>query len=446
MNIAFEISPLITASGTFGDKSGVYRYMYGLLSSLVAIMEKKDKNAKIILFSFNRDIFRHTMSMDILSLLNYKNVILLNTLSNKKEEIEKDPDENFFLELPIIRSLAKWLNNIFQIRLLYINYRNKIRFLKHLHSLTKTFKKHRVKIIFHSETGFHPLQNFKNITTVYDLTTIFASHFHREETIDLQKRKIKFARKHCDGILCISRYTKKDLIRYSEEFKDKKIMIAYPGVDPIFQTKTANNKSEKLEDINSLIKAQRQKIKSHYYLLYYGTFEPRKNIAFVVRAFADLQKNKEISSDFKLVLCGGAGWGNIKQMTLNYINENFPVSKKNNIVVLDYLNDDYIIDLIQNAYCVIYPSLYEGFGLPVLESMALGTPVITGNNSSLPEVGGQAVLYVDSTNFIDIKNKIKQIVNNQKLAHTLSKKGIEQSKKFRWEKTASKLYSFLHEL
>ena len=258
-----------------------------------------------------------------------------------------------------------------------------------------------------------------------------------EETNDLHKRKLVFARRFCDGITCISNSTKKDLLRYSPHFRNKKIIVGYPGLDPHFE----NN----INSINDHNKRFFPLLKNTYkkYLLYYGTFEPRKNLAYLTKAFADLKKKGEIPQDFGLVLTGGDGWGGVKNSIVAFIKENFITHRNKSIVVLDYVNDTHLLQLIKNAYAVVYPSLYEGFGLPVLESMAVGTPVICSNNSSLPEVGGKAALYVQATNFFDIKHKIKHLVSHPRLAQELSQKGIMQSKKFTWEKTAHKALRLL---
>ena len=143
---------------------------------------------------------------------------------------------------------------------------------------------------------------------------------------------------------------------------------------------------------------------------------------------------------------GGEGWGKSKKTVVNFVKENYHIKNKNKIVILDYLNDDYLINLIKNSYTVIYPSLYEGFGLPVLESMSLGTPVISSNTSSFPEVGENAVLYINPYDYYDLKNKIKYLINHPEVARKLSKNGIKQSKKFNWSNSVSKLYNFFVDL
>lgn len=445
MNIGIEISPLLTASGGFGDKSGVYRYMYGLIDALSKTVAEKDKNAKIIFFSFNRDLLNYPLNPEILKLISHPNISLINNIPALPTQDILDYD---LFAFPLIRYIARIVNNIFKISDLFIKYQIDKRFQIYIDFLTNELDKGKVKIIFHSETGFYYLKEFVNVITIYDLTALLMPEFHREQTVDLQKRKIKFTNKYVDGIICISNSTKKDFNKLPTFSKKKNIEVIYPGLDEAFK-KLQNNSSKRISftDLNLILAHHhKNKIEKKKYLLYYGTFEPRKNLIYLVKAFTDLQENNEIPADYKLVLMGGEGWGHIKNSIRNFVKENFPIQSKNNILILDYLSDEYISEFIRNAYAVVYPSIYEGFGLPVLESMALGTPVICSNTSSLPEVGKDAVLYIDPANFTDIKQKIKYLVDNPKISVDLAEKGKNHSRKFNWEQSADKLYRFLSSL
>lgn len=439
MNIAFEISPLLLASGTFGDKSGVYRYYYGLIRAYGEYIKKNHKNDRIILFSFNRDLTSLPPSKDIIDLLENKVFISINQITPIKRNFSLMKIKIFD---SILRPILKIINLIIPIKKIYQNFINEVNFQEYLLFLKKKLNNNQVSIIYHSETSFYPLKEYKNVITIYDLTPIIMSSFHRQETVDLTQRKLYFTQKHCQGIVCISKSTKNDLLKHYPLNKNKKILICYPGNE----LSSPSTKENLFRDINMIIHKQASQIKKDRYLLFYGTFEPRKNITNLVEAFFDLQKKLEIPKDFKLVLMGGEGWGEKKKLIKNFVKENYPLKEKNNIVIIDFLNDDYLTTLIKNAYAVVYPSLYEGFGLPVLESLTLGTPVICSNNSSLPEVGGDAVLYVTPNNFYDLKNKIKYLINHPKVANILSKRGLKQSKKFNRIKSAAQLNSFLNSL
>ena len=439
INVAFEISPLLLASGSFGDKSGVYRYYYGLIRAYGEYVKKHKKNTKIIIFSFNRDLLSSPINKDILDLLNndsfifVKNIIPVHISSS-------------FIGLRLLESFLKpflkIVNKILPVKKLYLYIFNELRFQEYIASLKKQLIKNKVTTIYHSETCFYSLKDFKNVITIYDLTPIMMREFHRDETIDLSQRKLYFTQKHCQGIICISQSTKNDLLKLYPVLSTRKILICYPGIDPVFLSKPKSV----FDDLNKIASQQVNSLQKKRYLFFYSTFEPRKNIINLVQVFSDLHKEDLIPKDFKLVLMGGEGWGKTKKMVVNFIKENYPIKDKNKIVVLDYLGDNYLIDLIKNSYVIVYPSLYEGFGLPVLESMFLGAPVICSNNSSLPEVGKKAVLYIDPYDYYDIKNKIKYLIDNPSIARKFGIAGMVWGKKFNWNLSAKKLYLFFQEL
>ena len=446
MNIAFEISPLMTASGIFGDKSGVYRYTYGLLSALIEKAKKENTQNKIYLFTFTHSLLFYSINPEILKLVNNKNVFLLGY--EKKLVITRKTESRWsewveILAVPIIRYPLKMLDHILSLRKIYKKYIEKENFAKYVKKLKEEFKKNNIKIVYHSETSFYPMDHMKNVITIYDLTTLFLPNFHRAETCDLQSRKLRFAKKHCQGIVAISESTKNDLLAFSPQFKKKKILVGYPGLDQSFMS---NNDNLSLEDINTYLISRGKNIEKDKYFLFYSTFEPRKNILYLARAFADLYEEKKIPSSFKMVLIGGKGWGKVKMLLDNFIQENFPIDKKNPFILLDYMSDNYIKVCIKNAYAIVYPSIYEGFGLPVLESQALGTPVLCSNTSSLPEVADDAALYVNPKDYNDLKEKMKYIIDHPELADHLSKAGLKQSKKFSWDKTAQNVHNFLETL
>lgn len=448
MNIAFEISPLITASGTFGDKSGVYRYMYGLLKGMADHIKKNKLDIKIILFSFNPHFLKTPINPDIYDLIDKKRIILLR---KDPPYAQKGGIFNKIIKI-ILRTkpniIIKIINKIFFIKFFLGQISDQMEFGSYLWFLDQEFKKRDVKIIFHSETGFFNVGDYKNIVVMYDLTPINMPELHRMETKDLIKRKLSFSEITGNGIVCISKSTKEDLIKYSPVFKSKKLTVCYPGLDDFFKKniKDKFNKINNMKSINLILKKYKSSVSYKKYLLYYGTFEPRKNILYIVKAFMDLQKEKQIPDGFKLILIGGEGWGKVKEKIKNFLEEEFPLEEQRNIILLEYINDKYLTQFISEAYAVVYPSLYEGFGLPVLESMALGTPVISSNTSSLPEVGGHSVLYVNPWDFFDIKEKMRYIIKNKTFAKELSKDGLVQASQFTWEDTVNKMMRFIKSL
>ena len=162
------------------------------------------------------------------------------------------------------------------------------------------------------------------------------------------------------------------------------------------------------------------------YVLFVGTLQPRKNIARLIEAFSKLNK-----SDLNLVIVGKKGW---KFEEILAAPEKFGVGNK--VKFLDSVTDEDLPAFYKNAICFVLPSLYEGFGLPVLEAMQYGCPVIASNVSSLPEAGGNAALYVDPLDAGDIAKKLELMINDNDLRQKFIKRGYVQVKKFSWEKTA----------
>ncbi len=439
-HVAFEISPLLLASGTFGDKSGVYRYYYGLIKAYGEYLKRNKLNEKIILFSFNKDLIGHPLTRDISQLLTSDSYKIINKIPPNDD---KTIYSIYIFQL-FVKPFFRVINKIVPLKNLYSYFINNFYFKRYVKFIRSELKKNKIKIIYHSETSFYPLKDFKNVITIYDMTPIILPFFHREATKDLTQRKLNFTTRHCQGIVCISDATKKDLLAHYPGNNNKKITICYPGLDSAFDKKSYDLKL--FGDLQLISRQQVAELKKKSYLLYYGTFEPRKNLNNLVESFVELQKEKKIPSDFKLILMGGDGWGKVKKGVINYVKENFPNKEKNNIIVFDFLNDDYLITLIKNAYAFVYPSFYEGFGLPVLESMSLGTPVICSRSSSLPEVGGSSVLYIDPHNFYDIKEKIRYLIKHPEYANHLSIKGSKQSEKFRWNKSIPKLHFYFKDL
>jgi glycosyltransferase involved in cell wall biosynthesis len=172
------------------------------------------------------------------------------------------------------------------------------------------------------------------------------------------------------------------------------------------------------------------------YILFVGTIQPRKNIAKLIEAVS-LLKNKEI----QLVVVGKKGW---LWEEILAAPEKFKITDR--IKFLDFVGNEDLPSLYKNAQCFVLPSLYEGFGLPVLEAMQFGCPVVTSNVSSLPEVGGDAAIYFDPESVDDMAEKIDKVISDEKLRAEMTEKGYNQVKKFSWEKTAKETLKVLEEL
>ncbi|NJR70131.1 MAG: glycosyltransferase family 4 protein [Synechococcales cyanobacterium CRU_2_2] len=165
------------------------------------------------------------------------------------------------------------------------------------------------------------------------------------------------------------------------------------------------------------------------FLLFVSTIEPRKNITNLIKSFNILKSCHHIDHD--LVLIGKKGW------SYGPIFEEIARSPwRSQIFHLDYLPDHQVQQFYRHAQAFIYPSHYEGFGLPVLEAMTFGVPVITANASSLPEVGGQAAIYIDPQDPEAIATQVYRVLADSVLRQSLAIQGQQQARKFSWEATA----------
>ncbi|MDP3994006.1 MAG: glycosyltransferase family 1 protein [bacterium] len=170
------------------------------------------------------------------------------------------------------------------------------------------------------------------------------------------------------------------------------------------------------------------------YILFVGTVEPRKNLARLVQAYASLPQ--DILDRYDLVIAGQTGWKyeEIENAKLKMQNDNSKL--KNKIKVIGYVSENELPTLLQNASLFVFPSLYEGFGLPVLEAMAAGVPVITSNTSSMPEVVADAGLLVNPYSVAEITNAIVKIIRDSVFASRITRAGTRRAGEFSWDKTA----------
>ncbi|MDZ7798602.1 MAG: glycosyltransferase family 1 protein [Patescibacteria group bacterium] len=274
--------------------------------------------------------------------------------------------------------------------------------------------------ILHNPANVIPLSYRRpTIVTVHDLAIYKESKWfpsgQKFSTRFLVPKSIKKA----DHIIAVSKATKKD-IKKLFKIKNSKISVIHENA----MTKKVSTSSRKKSAL------KRFKIKNDY-ILFVGTLEPRKNLLRLIEAYNDLIKNNKKFAQYDLVMAGMRGWKSKNIFRL--INK---LKLKNKVKFLEYIPHNYKIDLMKKATCFVFPSFYEGFGLPVLEAMTLGCPVITSKNSSLPEVCGEAAEYIDPSRSENITRALKKVLGSKKLRNSMKKKGLKQAKKFSWRKMA----------
>ena len=228
--------------------------------------------------------------------------------------------------------------------------------------------------------------------------------------------------RNADGIIVPSVATRDDLVKYFN-VDAQKITVIYEGGD----------KETNIKPASQLELEEKYGVKKPYFL-YVGTLQPRKNIDVIVDAFLLLARNEPT---VQLVLAGGVGWG------MSNVLEKIKRSEfKNRIIMTGYVSEEEKAGLYENTQGFLFPSLYEGFGIPILESFSYGVPVITAKNSSLPEVGGDAAIYIeDAMSADELAKSMKIILNASEFdRNTMSKKAIQQFSKFTWKKCSKEIF------
>lgn len=269
-------------------------------------------------------------------------------------------------------------------------------------------------------TPSHYAPRFSPVSTaisIMDLSYVkFPELFKKSDLYQLVNWTRYSARK-AKAVFTISLASKNDIIKEYKLASDR-VIVTYPGLKPIFASDSKMNKGD--------------------YILFVGTLQPRKNIERLVEAFA---KIKPKYPQLSLLIVGKKGW---------LYDEILASPKKNgvsgSVEFVDFVSDSELPSLYKNAKCFVLPSLYEGFGLPVLEAMQNGCPVIISNVSSLPEAGGDAALYVNPEDVDDIASKIDNVLSDSELRLEMIKKGYDQVKKFSWEKTAKETLEVLEKI
>ena len=275
------------------------------------------------------------------------------------------------------------------------------------------------KSIFHSSYYRISLQKkVANITTVHDFTYEYFKSGLPRLIHSWQKR---FAIKNSDGIICVSENTKNDLVSFYPHLNHSSIKVIYNGVSEDFYL---NPKSI------SLLAKFFPDLVDKKYLLFVGDRSPYKNFNVVVETIKKLK-------DFFLVVVGG---GEFNQKELPLLS-----SLQERVINYQGIDKEKLNILYNQSFCLVYPSSYEGFGIPVLEAMRAGCPVISTVFSSIPEVAGEAGLLIDSVTEDEIIEKIGQLENST-FRKSIITKGFSQSANFSWNKCFDETVSFYQEI
>ncbi|MEM6751539.1 MAG: glycosyltransferase family 1 protein [Cyanobacteria bacterium P01_C01_bin.38] len=274
-------------------------------------------------------------------------------------------------------------------------------------------------IVHGTNYSVYPCHKSRKVMNLYDLTFIKYPQY-TNSIVETYTTKVKQCLEWTDLVLTISESSKQDIIKYLQV--DEKKVVVTPLASRYHTDYFSDIRAEELSKQTSYNF-------SAPYLLFVSTIEPRKNIKAIISAFNYLKEKHKIPHN--LVMIGRKGW--------HYEPIFAAIEKspwKTNIHHLDYLSDELVALFYAKADAFVYPSHYEGFGLPVLEAMTLGTPVVTSNTSSLPEVAGDAALLINPNEPMQLAEAILRLISDSQLRQAFVDKGKERAKTFSWERTA----------
>lgn len=288
--------------------------------------------------------------------------------------------------------------------------------------------------IIHCNSYFcaRPLRDTKIVYTLYDLSFIDYPEYTTELTRSNCFEGMFQASLNADTIVSISNFSKDRFLEIFPSYPEARIQVVYPAS----RFSKSENHAAKPEGISDLILTER-------FWLCVGTIEPRKNIRRLLKAYMIAKHQHGL--DFPMVIVGGRGWN--EEGLKDYITS---LGINNDVIMTGYADDAQLIWYYQNCFAFIYPSLYEGFGMPVVEALSLGAAVLTSNTSSIPEVGEDAVIYFNPWKEDHIAAallKLKGDKNSRRLA--LKNSAKRQAEKFNWEASAKKMidiYENVHQM
>lgn len=302
--------------------------------------------------------------------------------------------------------------------------------------------------IFFSLGHYGPrFSKIKYAITIFDLSYMhFPDLFKKDDLYKLNKWS-EYSIKKASHVLTISSSTKNDIVKYYG-INPAKISVNYLGYDRKIFKPQAKRKIAKIRE--------KYKINGDY-IIFVGTLQPRKNIERLIEAFHRVltssgshlirtKKNPDVPiarqpDNLQLVIVGKKGWlydsifAKVKELNL-----------EDKVIFTGYAPDPDLSALISGARVYVLPSLWEGFGIPVIEAQACGVPVVVSNMSSLPEIVGDSAVLIDPLSVSSITSGIKKVLNNKKLSQKLTEKGFENIRRFSWQNCATETLKVLKQL
>ena len=281
--------------------------------------------------------------------------------------------------------------------------------------------------LFHASNQVrNPPRKGKLTTTLHDLTCWIMPEMHRPATVAGDRRFVENIVRRCDGVIAVSESTRRDAIKHLGLSPDR-VEVIHHGVPSVY----FDVPSPEIE------KAKQRHHLSKPYLLFVGTIEPRKNIDTLLDAWSEL--SEDLRREYELVIAGSIGWA--KPETTARL-----LSGGSGVRYTGYVPESDLPAITAGATFCVYPSLYEGFGFPVAQSLAAGVPVLTSDVSSLPEVAGDAGVLVDPRSRSEIRGAMETLLLSPSLRETLAARARARAPRFRWEECARRSWRFFEKV
>lgn len=266
----------------------------------------------------------------------------------------------------------------------------------------------------------------KSVVTVHDLGFKHFPELYSGTDLNYHNWALGHSVKNAAQIIAISEFTKRDLIKYFQ-IEPSKISVIYEGFD---------NKT-----FHPSIAPDAPNAPVLPYLLFIGRLEEKKNIVGMLRAYEILRRNKRIGHQF--ILAGNPGFGYDK---IEAELAKMPPAVRKDVILPGYISQEKYVDLLKNADILFFATFFEGFGLPPLEAMASGVPVVASNRTSIPEICDQAALLVDPEKPAEMAKALNRVINDNSLRQNLISRGLERAKLFSWQKCAEETLKVLEKV
>lgn len=295
-------------------------------------------------------------------------------------------------------------------------------------SIPYYLKKYNIDVFYSGDTYASMRTPVPTLIVCHDIAyKHYPDHIRSSHRKYYQNNFPKFHRK-ARHIVAVSEFTKQDILN-TYNIDSKKVSVGYNATPDGFRVLSEKEKATTKNELTE----------GCPYFIYVGSLHPRKNVVNLIKAF-DLFKLKHQTSH-KLVLVGRMAWKN-EELKKTYKT----TVHRDDIIFIGHTTNEQLPKYLGSADALTYVSLFEGFGIPILEGMSSGTPVITSNVSSMPEVAGNAALLIDPHDPKSIATGMHEIISNAQLERELISKGLERAKEFSWKKTANHIYQKLDEI